>query len=494
MDGTTDFDVEAVPGFPVLTLRLDEEAERSELNAVPVEVSPGDDYRQAAISAVVRQVQDSSLDAVRVRVLSSTGEAWDMVVTADGQVFDTTVTEPEIDQPARTQRSRWPLIAACAIGGLALGGIGVAAVVALTGSDAAPVWEVPGVDQQIPIALPGEFSPRSAWSVPVAEGSDVTVLDTGHILSTDPDDTLTARVPDTGKPVWRGTSAPDDLTGAVHTDWAGTDSLVAQAGNELRVWDLRTPEDGSTVVATSLPLEQGWRAEVRGERPFVAKEHWIVGIPAAGSQLTDVVIPAGTRALTVTGQNQIITASDSGLYTVTEDGTVAGQKPYTPPAGATGAPSLSWMLEADHALLGWDTDAGGTAMAIINVKDGATLTTAAIPRAPEQRHPPIVDPEARTAAFATLALSLGEDPLLRPLRSYETSTLDGATAYGLADRTDPASLDLGSLDSVPVPWDTFTDEDPAPDLVTGNAAYVVTETLDTTVLYRSEHAETSQEK
>lgn len=491
----TEFDVEAVPAFPVLTLWLDENAEHTELNGVPIEPAPGEGYQQAAIAAVVRETERLALDAVRVRVLSPSGEAWDMVVTADGQVYDTTVAEPETDQPTRgARRRRWPLIGACAVGGLALGGVGMAAVVAATGSDTAPAWEIPGVDQQIPIALPEEFSARSAWSVPVAEGSDVTALDTGHILSTDPDNTLTARVPDTGQPVWRGTNAPEDLTGAVHTNWAGAESLVARAGNELRIWDLRTPEDGSTVAATSLHLEHEWRSEVRGERPFVAKEHWIVGIPAAGNQLTDVVIPAGSRALTVTGQNQIITASESGLYTVTEDGTVTGQQPYTPPTGVTGAPGLSWMLDADHALLGWATEAGATVMAILNVKDGSTLTTTEVPRAPDQRHLPLVDAEARTAAFDTLAVSWGENLLLRPLHSYETSTLNGATAYGMADRTDPASLDLSQMSSVPEPWATFTDEDPSPGLVSDDAAYIVTDTLDTTVLYRSEHANTSEEK
>ncbi len=42
-----------------------------------------------------------------------------------------------------------------------------------------------------------------------------------------------------------------------------------------------------------------------------------------------------------------------------------------------------------------------------------------------------------------------------------------------------------------MPWETFTDEDPAPDLVTGDAAYLVADALDTTVLYRSEQTDDS---
>ncbi|WP_188806891.1 hypothetical protein [Citricoccus zhacaiensis] len=479
-----------MPVFPVLTLWLDEGTERSELNGVPVEPVPGEGYRQAAIAAVVREVQRLCLDAVRVRVLSPTDEAWDMVVTATGDAHDATVTDPAADQPQRWPRRRWLLLGASTLGVLALGGLGTAVALSVTGESAPEQWVVPGADQQIPVALPEAFSGRSAWSVPVAENSDVTALDAGHILSADPDGTLTARDPETGQPVWRGTSAPKDLTAAVHTDWAGTPSLVAQAGNELRVWDLRTPEDGSTVPAATIPVDQGWRVEVRGARPLVAKEHWIVGIPTPGNGLTDVVIPAGSRALTVTGDNQIITATEDSLHTVNADGTVAGRVPLTAPTGSSGAPVASWMLDADHALLGWKTKDSSTPMAIIQIQDGATLATAEVPQPPDQRQQqPIVDAEGRTAAFDTLSLTWGEGAVLRPLHSFETSTLDGTTAYGMAGRTAPASLDLSSLTSAPLPWETFTDEDPAPDLVEADAAYIVAETLENTVLYRSEPAD-----
>lgn len=491
----TGFNPEAVPAFPVLTLWLDEETERTELNGVPVEASPGEDYRQAAIAAVVREIARLLLDAVRVRVLSPTDEAWDMVVTATGDVHDTTITEPPTETPQRWRRRRWLIIGASTVGVLALGGLGTAVAVSIAdGSDARQEWTVPGADQQIPVALPEQFHPRSAWSVPVAEDSDVTVLDTGHILSADPDGTLTARVPETGQPVWRGTAAPADLTSAVHTDWAGTPSLVARAGNELRVWDLRTRQDGSTVPATTIPVEQGWRVETRGARPLVAKQHWIVGIPTPGHGLTDVVIPAGSRALTATAQNQIITATESSLYTVNADGTVADRVPYTAPPGTTGAPETSWMLDTDHALLGWDTEDSSTMMAVVNLTEATTLATGPVPHAPVQRQQPHVDPEGRTAVFDTLALTWRDNALLRPLESFLTSAVDGTTAYGLAGRTDPASLDLRSMDTSPVTWKTYTDEDPAPDLVDDDAAYIVADTLEDTVLYRSEPAGEPAEK
>ncbi|QCU79615.1 hypothetical protein E7744_14955 (plasmid) [Citricoccus sp. SGAir0253] len=486
MDEKASFDVESVPAFPLLTLWWDEDAGRTELNGVPVEVTPGQDVRQAAIGAVARQVGERALDAVRVRVLSATGEAWDMVVTASGGVYDTTAEESEPARPAAAQRRRWLLIGACALGGLALGGVGAAVAVSVAGDDATEQWVVPGADQQIPIALPEPFSPRAAWSVPVAEDSDVAVLDTGHVLSADPDGTLTARVPETGQPAWRGTGAPEDLTTAVYTDWAGTPSLVAHAGTELRVWDLRTPADGSTVPAASVRLEHSWRVEVRGARPLVDKGHWTVGLPAPGARLHDVVIPAGSRALTATAEGHVITASAATLHTVTVEGTVTAERPLAPPAGTTGAPDASWMLDAETALLGWDTDAGDTVMALVNLADATTLATAEVPHAPDQRQQPLVDPAGRAAAFDTLALTWGEKPVLRPLERFETATVDGTTAYGLADRTDPASLDLASLDSAPQPWSTYTDEDPAPDLVDDGAAYVVADTFESTVLYRSE--------
>ncbi|MFC7403431.1 hypothetical protein [Citricoccus sp. GCM10030269] len=480
-----DFDVEAVPAFPVLTLWMDEASERTELNGVPIEAAPGGDYREAAIDAVVRDVQKRALEAVRVRVLTPTGEAWDMVVTADGDVYDTTVTEaPATTKSARIRR---PLVigavALCAVSFL---GVGTAIGLSALGEDTEEQWVVPGADRQIPIALPSPFALRSAWSVPVDEDSDVAALDTGHILSTAPGGTLTARNPETGQVAWRGNDAPDDLAATVHTDWAGQPSLVSLSGNQLRVWDLRTPQDGTTVTSTTITLEQDWRAEIRGERPFVDLGDWIVGVPQTGHRLRHVVIPAGTRAVTVTGQNQIITASDATLYTVNDDGIVAGRASYSAPAGTAGAPDRSWMLDNDHALLAWDSEAGETMMSIINVKDGTTRATAEVSRAPDQQERPIVDEQGRAAAFDSVSLSWGPDPVLRPLESFETSTIHNATAYGLAGRENPAGLDLASLKSRPEPWDTFAEDDPAPDLITGDGAYVVADTLDTTVLYRAE--------
>ncbi len=88
------------------------------------------------------------------------------------------------------------------------------------------------------------------------------------------------------------------------------------------------------------------------------------------------------------------------------------------------------MLDAEHVLLGWDTEASTTVMAILRVKDGATLATAEVPHAPDQRQQPLVDSEGRAAAFDTLAVTWGEGPMLRPLRSFETSTLDGPPPTG----------------------------------------------------------------
>src|SRR5699024_12818668 len=89
-------DPDAVPPFPIYTLHLDEnEPQRLELDRMPLEPSYGQNPRAAGIVAVARKAQSQDLEAVRVRIHSTTGDIWDMIVTADGQAIDNTITEDE---------------------------------------------------------------------------------------------------------------------------------------------------------------------------------------------------------------------------------------------------------------------------------------------------------------------------------------------------------------------------------------------------------------
>lgn len=120
------FDVDAVPVFPVFSLLLDEDAERVELDGLPVEVCSGQEVTAAAIEAVAAKAERHGLAAVRVRARTRHDELWDMVITAAGRVIDTT-TDPETPKSTRAGRGRWVLSGAAALLSLALAGTGIAA-------------------------------------------------------------------------------------------------------------------------------------------------------------------------------------------------------------------------------------------------------------------------------------------------------------------------------------------------------------------------------
>src|SRR5690625_4726000 len=92
-------DPHTVPPFPVYTLLLNEHTQRIELDGMPLEPSGGQDYKQAGIQAIIRKASVQNLDAVRVNVHNHEGDRWSMVVTQDGNVYDTTPAEEEEAQP-----------------------------------------------------------------------------------------------------------------------------------------------------------------------------------------------------------------------------------------------------------------------------------------------------------------------------------------------------------------------------------------------------------
>src|SRR5699024_9055793 len=91
-------DPSAVPPFPIYTLHLDEDARQLTLDGVPLEPSFGQELHAAGIEAVIRKATSQALEAVRVRVHSESGDVWDMVVTAKGEVIDTTKPVDDSEQ------------------------------------------------------------------------------------------------------------------------------------------------------------------------------------------------------------------------------------------------------------------------------------------------------------------------------------------------------------------------------------------------------------
>lgn len=479
----TSIDLESVPPFPIYTLQLDEDVQRLELDGMPLEPSYGQDPHEVGIEAVARKAQSQGLEAVRVRIHSTNGDLWDMIVTADGDAVDT--TQPADGEEANTPRSRrkllMPVILAVAVLGIAGG---IAAAFLVVGGEEPEIWTVPGTDAQIPIALPHEFSSQAAWSIPVHQDADVTALESGHILATGTNANLIARDPETAQPVWKTQNAPSDLTSLVQTQWQAKDVLAAYAGRTLYVWNIQLPEGQDRAQAHTINIEHQWRIDLNGQAPMVDMGDWIVGVPGQNYGLDQLVIPAGTRPLTATRDGGVIAASQDQFFTIDSTGETTNTIGYTTADDVETVPDQLWMLDDDHVLLGWDTEE--PTLSMYRLSDGEQVATSSVQRLPRQDVLPVIDTASHSAALDDIALSWGpDDAAIHSIEGLEISAVHDNTAYGVHRESGPVSLDLTDAEADPEPWESYNPDDPAPDLVTDDAAYVIAPQLDRTILYQA---------
>jgi len=473
-------DPSAVPPFPIYTLHLDEDARQLTLDGVPLEPSFGQEPHAAGIEAVIRKATSQTLEAVRVRVHSNTGDVWDMIVTAEGEVIDTTKPADDTEKrPTRWRKAVLPIILTVGILGIAGG---IVAVRGLISDDELDVWKTPGVEAQIPVALPSEYSSHASWSIPVDKDSDVTALESGHILSTNPSGELVARDPDTAQPAWRSNDVPRDLGTLVQTQWQSHEVLAAYSGRHLYVWNLQLPEGQQRAHAHTIEIDHQWRVDVNGQSPMIDMGDWVVGVPGENYSLNRLVIPAGTRPLTATSSGGVITVSQDSFVTVDPAGEVAATVKYDTEDDIHTVPDQLWMVDEDHVLLGWD--AKHPTLSVYRLSDGERLATTTVKHLPRQASVPILDEASQSAAVGDVALSWGNDPAIQQVEGIEISAVHDGMAYGKGQSSGPVRLAIGS-EEAPEPWNTYSPDDPAPDFITEDAAYVIAPQLDETILYQA---------
>lgn len=475
-------DPHTVPPFPVYTLLLNEHTQRIELDGMPLEPSVGQDYKQAGIQAIIRKASVQNLDAVRVNVHNHDGDRWSMVVTQDGNVYDTTPAEEEEVQPTNYR----PYMIGGAAALLTVGVVGTVVAMALpSGQDEEPRWTTPGVQAQIPRALPSEFEPDAAWSIPVAKDSDVLELDSGHILSISENDSLVARDPTTAEPTWEGTSAPRDINEVVQTQWNGHDILAAHNGRELSLWAAADLDSGFRTEQITLDVDHEYRVELHGQEPMVDMGDWVVGIPDGKRSFQRVVVPAGTTPLTATTNDEVITVADNEFLTVSTEGDIIHRTRYAPPDRDFTRTRAVRALDADHALLAWSHD-NTNHVAIYRVSDGELLVDAPVKRLPDRSSHLILDNAANAAVLGDLLLSWEPDaPGIQQNPGITVETIHNAVVYGTRSNDDPARLDLKDNEAELESWQSYGPADQAPDLVTDDGAYVVAPQLDETILYKA---------
>lgn len=485
-----EFDPSAVPSFPIYTLHLDEVEQRLELDGMPLEPSYGQDPHAAGIDAVVRKAQSQDLEAVRVRVYSTTGDIWDMVVTAAGDTFDTTT--PADDQSSKPFRGRKLLVPAVLVAVTVTIAGGITAAFLVNDREEPEPWATPGVDAQLPIALPSEYSTRAAWSVQVDTDSDIAALDDGHIFTTGVNGTLIAREPDTAQPVWRSRTVPDTLDTLVQTQWQSEDILAAHVGRDLYVWETHLPPGQDHAQSHAIAVDHGWRVDLNGPAPMIDMGDWIVGIPGDDYSVDQIVIPAGTRPLTATPQGGVLAVDDENVLELDAEGDITDTTAYSSDDDIDTTPDQLWMLDDNHALFAWDN--AEPTLSIYRLSDGQELATSAAQYMPRQDAVPIIDRASQSAALGDIALKWGNDVAgIHELDGLEVTTVHDGVVYGTDNEFGPVSIDLTTEDAEQESWDSYNPDDPAPDLVTDDGAYVIAPQLDQTILYQAPNTTRSED-
>ena len=485
-------DPQKVPAFPVYTLQISEDRDAITLDGAQVPVLDEEDVIEAGKNAVITKLATHHLGAVRVRALdASTDSSWDMIISADGEVFDLSAQhEAEQAKIERSQRTKKCLFIAGAsiMGVLTLGGIGTAVVVANQPAVTAPAYTPQGVGATLPAAPPPQHEATAAWSHPTRAGATVNLISPDRLLTADPEGTVTGRTPATGQPVWRGDKAPENLASMHQGTWAGKPVYAVAERNELRLWPVAMPYDTPSVAPTSIALEPGQTARTDTHIPYIDLGDWYIRVPDAAGTLHEVMIPPGSTVLDVAADGTITTISATTIYTLDNTGTILTEQKFTAPEGATKYPVRVWLLDDTHALLAWDDTE--RVMGVLDTTTGAMLFSGTPRTIPTATDPLLVDRDAKTATLGTVGIRYGANSALVDLPSVDLSAIHGNLIYANTNNG-PATLNLAAPEAEPQSWANYRAEDPAPVLVTDDAVYVVATQLENTTVYRSNTVPTS---
>lgn len=475
--GGPEFDPTTVPPFPVLTLHADEDLDAVTLDGAPIEPMEGQTVREAGIDAIVRRLEAQQLEAVRVRITTPAAEEWRMVVTADGQTYDTT---PEAEGKPRGLTRRRLLAGGAGVAMLGmLGGAGAIFGPRLLGANEPPPWTVPGAGVQIPVAVPAGFDSRARWAVPVGRSSDVGRLDTGHIVTVSDQGTLTVRHPETAQPQWSASGAPDSLNGVRRVSWAGTDAIAVATASTLHVWPMIAPRDGALPTAVTHSLGTTTRAELHGPSPFLELQDWFLDVPAPNMGTKRITIPAGTRAALREENGTIHTIGPGLVHHLDAIGARTGEHPLSLDRQPAQMPAGVWGTGGDTVIAAW-ADERQTRLTLIRPHDGAVLMDTTVTERIDQRAK-LRRLSDTLVLLGSTVVSTGPTPFVRERDDFKPTAAHGTTLYGTLQRV-PATLEL-KRNATPQPAPGYRPDDPPPSMVTATDALFITEQLDTNTLF-----------
>lgn len=468
------FDPATVPPFPVYNLAISDD-DTVTLDGALITPRDGERPTEAGIRACVDRLTTENLDAVRVRAVSPAGEHR-MVITATGDVHDTTTPAPAAHQDKPSTRRRVLIIGGALTACLALiAVVGVAIGITVSRSTPEHVAEdttLPGAGQPLPLLSPPGAGALALWTTPVAADGAAMQLADGSILIIDATGDLRALDPETGQTLWIGRGAPSNLTGMTETTIDGRPVLARADGQTLQAW----PRDMTPTPSARIDL--GARATVTyaGTEPLIdLGDQTIARLVDATPQRHNLpagIIPVQLDATTVTG------IGDGTIHHIDTDAGTDTTTPFEPPDGAEGAPTAAVGLTETTALAMWPAESGHHG-ALIDTTTGETLTTAHLPTGLRATDTVTLAPDGSMAAAGRIGILLGEAPAVVDLGDAPDMMHSG-TAY-LTDSTHTLRRVHITSEGITTD-DTYTDT-ATPISITDTVIAVISERVDTIELY-----------
>lgn len=502
------FDPSTVPLYPLLRTEIrktdDGGYEGLLEDQLVAEGEEMEEVRGAVIERVAGQARRrlGAVQAVRVRGRAADGGLFAMVVTGEGEVYQTSqpatsettgaTASPKakgrkkrVPTPDPEQRRRFkvhPLM-------LVIVGFPVLLVsffvwMLFVGGDEPHAPAQPPGRQQLPVVAPKGYSPVARWAVKVGQASAGTTegvaADADHVYAaTGSADEVTAYAAGNGLERWSVDLGASLTAGPSVTTVNGQRVVVAATSAKLVVLDRATGEE-----LGSWKLDESGSTQVR----ITATGPVLLGPSNSaqiivGDALRTRIMPAGALPVGPGPGGSLIAATRDRIYASTS-ASVSGVGAPIEPAGKGSVTVAGWT--GQQLVLAYETAAlTGTEVALAGYaappqaagpwtprwKTEPLSNTTAATIADDTELPLVSGPAGRWGLYGSTVVSL-EDGTTTPLPDWTTSTVGNDIAFGtgtsrvlsagpqgLGGRSDPQPSDLEVV---------------APQAVSGSAAYLVT--------------------
>lgn len=346
-DGEKGFDPSAVPMYPMLRAEL-RVADGTYLGLVDDKVVLSSTDIERVRHAVITSAAEMAarrigvIQAIRVIGTAPDGGVFRMVVTAEGNVYDTTDPAPTGSAVSTTDRNVHPtpdleqtkkgrphpiLLVIIAF---PLVMVSLLAFVLLHGNGQSEeaATKLPG-RRQIPVVVPEGYSPVAKWAVKVggsaAPGTSGVAADAARVYTVAGSDRVTAYRAGNGAKEWSTDLGSPLTAGPAVVTVDGSPAVVAATSSKVLVLD---PDSGEEVGGGKFDPEIGSQVRMTATGPVVSGQSNLAQIIVDGRFVTRAM-PAGAQPVGPGPGGSLIAVTRDRLYTSTSSAVAGAGRPIS---------------------------------------------------------------------------------------------------------------------------------------------------------------------